>query len=257
MTAPDRAGPRLAVPAAGAGRHHRGRRHLHRRRVRRRRGHGRRPARPGTHRHLLRQRRRAGGLAPGRRPVPRRRSSATRSTTGRASAGSTSAGPRSCGRSSPNASTSVAGKGFTGVEADNVDGYTQDSGFHLTGDDQLRFNRMLAALAHERSLTIGLKNDLDQIDDLVDEFDFAVQRELRAVPRVRGARPVHGEREDGAARRVRAEHRRLLPRHRHGWGSCSIRKPVELTAPVGGAHVVVIATSGAEAAPVPALAPAG
>ena len=38
-------------------------------------------------------------------------------------------------------------KGFAGVEADNVDGYTQDSGFDLTGDDQLRFNRMVAELA--------------------------------------------------------------------------------------------------------------
>ena len=38
-------------------------------------------------------------------------------------------------------------KGFDGVEADNVDGYTQDSGFPLTADDQLRFNRFLAAVS--------------------------------------------------------------------------------------------------------------
>ena len=107
-----------------------------------------------------------------------------------------------------------AGKGFTGVEADNVDGYTQDSGFDLTGDDQLRFNRMLAELAHERSLTIGLKNDLDQIDDLVGRVRLRGQRELRAVPRVRGARAVHRAGQGRAARRVRAGHRRLLPRHR-------------------------------------------
>ena len=44
---------------------------------------------------------------------------------------------------------------------------------------------MLAELAHERSLTIGLKNDLDQIDDLVDDFDFAVNESCVAVPRVR------------------------------------------------------------------------
>jgi hypothetical protein len=65
-------------------------------------------------------------------------------------------------------------KGFDGVEADNVDGYTQDTGFPLTADDQLRFNRAVAALAHERSLTIGLKNDLDQVDELVGDFDFAI-----------------------------------------------------------------------------------
>ena len=65
-------------------------------------------------------------------------------------------------------------KGFDGVEADNVDGYTQDSGFPLTAEDQLRFDRAVAGLAHERSLTIGLKNDLDQVAELVGDFDFAV-----------------------------------------------------------------------------------
>ena len=65
-------------------------------------------------------------------------------------------------------------KGFDAVEADNVDGYTQDSGFPLTAQDQLAYNRTLAQLAHERGLSIGLKNDLDQVADLVDDFDFAV-----------------------------------------------------------------------------------
>ena len=45
----------------------------------------------------------------------------------------------------------MPGEGVRRVEADNVDGYTQDSGFPLTADDQLRFNRAVAALAHERS----------------------------------------------------------------------------------------------------------
>jgi hypothetical protein len=68
-------------------------------------------------------------------------------------------------------------KGFDAVEADNVDGYTQESGFPLTAADQLAFNRMLAGLARERGLTIGLKNDLDQVPDLVDSFDFAVNEQ--------------------------------------------------------------------------------
>jgi hypothetical protein len=66
------------------------------------------------------------------------------------------------------------GKGFDGVEPDNVDGHTHDSGFPLTADDQLRFNRAVALLARERSLTVGLKNDLEQVDELVGDFDFAV-----------------------------------------------------------------------------------
>ena len=53
-------------------------------------------------------------------------------------------------------------------------GYANRSGFPLTYADQLRYNRRLAAAAHRLGLSIGLKNDLDQVDDLVAHFDFAV-----------------------------------------------------------------------------------
>lgn len=68
-------------------------------------------------------------------------------------------------------------KGCDGVEPDNMDGYTNVSGFDFTAADQLVYNRMLASAAHARGLAIGLKNDLDQIIDLVDEFDFAVNEQ--------------------------------------------------------------------------------
>lgn len=67
--------------------------------------------------------------------------------------------------------------GCDGVEPDNVDGYVNDSGFDLTGDDQLDFNRFLADEAHRRGLVIGLKNDVDQLLDLVDHFDFALNEQ--------------------------------------------------------------------------------
>ncbi len=70
-----------------------------------------------------------------------------------------------------------AQKGFDGVEADNVDGYHNDTGFPLTAADQLAFNHMLADLAHAAGLAIGLKNDLDQIPQLVADFDFAVNEQ--------------------------------------------------------------------------------
>ncbi len=63
------------------------------------------------------------------------------------------------------------------VEPDNVTAFQNDSGFDLTADDQLDFNRFLAASAHERGLLIALKNDLSQIPQLVDDFDFAVNEE--------------------------------------------------------------------------------
>ncbi|KAA6222330.1 endo alpha-1,4 polygalactosaminidase [Streptomyces albofaciens JCM 4342] len=68
-------------------------------------------------------------------------------------------------------------KGFDAVEPDNVDGYKNDTGFDLTADDQLAFNRMIAKLAHDRGLSVGLKNDLDQIPQLVGDFDFAVNEQ--------------------------------------------------------------------------------
>ena len=64
-----------------------------------------------------------------------------------------------------------------GVEPDNIDGYTNETGFTLTYDDQLAYNRWLAAAAHERGLSIGLKNDLAQIVDLVGDFDWALNEQ--------------------------------------------------------------------------------
>ncbi|WP_369196125.1 endo alpha-1,4 polygalactosaminidase [Streptomyces djakartensis] len=68
-------------------------------------------------------------------------------------------------------------KGFDAVEPDNMDGYKNDTGFPLTAADQLRYNRLIARLAHERGLAVGLKNDLDQIPQLVGDFDFAVNEQ--------------------------------------------------------------------------------
>ncbi|MCZ4096030.1 endo alpha-1,4 polygalactosaminidase [Streptomyces sp. So13.3] len=68
-------------------------------------------------------------------------------------------------------------KGFDGVEPDLMDAYTNRTGFPLTAADQLAYNRMLAGLAHERGMSVGLKNDLEQIPELVGDFDFAVNEE--------------------------------------------------------------------------------
>ncbi|WP_061019252.1 MULTISPECIES: endo alpha-1,4 polygalactosaminidase [Vibrio] len=68
-------------------------------------------------------------------------------------------------------------KGCDGVEPDNMDGYTNKSGFNLTSQDQLAYNRFIANEAHKRGLAVGLKNDLDQISELVEYFDFAVNEQ--------------------------------------------------------------------------------
>lgn len=68
----------------------------------------------------------------------------------------------------------AAAKGCDGVEPDNVDAYINDSGFPLAETDQLRFNRWLANESHERALSVGLKNDVDQVRELEPYFDWAL-----------------------------------------------------------------------------------
>jgi len=68
-------------------------------------------------------------------------------------------------------------KGCDAVEPDNVDGYINTNGLNLNYDDQIEYNLFLAREAHARGLSIGLKNDLYQIHELVNHFDFAVNEQ--------------------------------------------------------------------------------
>jgi hypothetical protein len=68
-------------------------------------------------------------------------------------------------------------QGCDGVDVDNMDGYTNSSGFDLTANDQLDYNRFMAEAAHQRGLAIALKNDLDQITELVNLYDLAVNEQ--------------------------------------------------------------------------------
>ena len=71
----------------------------------------------------------------------------------------------------------AAQKGCDGVDPDNVDGYANDTGFDLSYQDQLAYNTWLANQAHARGLAVGLKNDLDQIPDLLPYFDWALNEQ--------------------------------------------------------------------------------
>jgi len=68
-------------------------------------------------------------------------------------------------------------KGCDGVEPDNMDGYSNDSGFALSATDQLEYNKFIANEAHNRGLSVGLKNDVDQIVELEPYFDFSVNEQ--------------------------------------------------------------------------------
>jgi hypothetical protein len=74
-------------------------------------------------------------------------------------------------------------KGCNGIEPDNVDCWANncvngvDAEDDTMGQAQLVYNKWLAAEAHGNGLSIGLKNDLDQVDDLVNSFDWAINEE--------------------------------------------------------------------------------
>ena len=71
-------------------------------------------------------------------------------------------------------------KGCDGVEPDNMDGYMNDTGFTLSADDQLAYNKFIANEARKRGLSVGLKNDVDQIAELEPYFDFSVNEQCHA-----------------------------------------------------------------------------
>jgi hypothetical protein len=71
----------------------------------------------------------------------------------------------------------AAQKGCDGVDPDNVNAYTNDSGFPLTAEDQITYNIFLSNAAHQKGLGIGLKNDLEQVTMLLPFFDWALNEE--------------------------------------------------------------------------------
>jgi endo-alpha-1,4-polygalactosaminidase (GH114 family) len=90
-----------------------------------------------------------------------------------------------------------AAKGFDAVEPDNMETYTNDTGFPLTYEDQLRYALWLAEEAHARGLAIGQKNAPDQVKDLVDVYDFAITEDAfyygwaeDMLPYIQAGKPV-------------------------------------------------------------------
>jgi hypothetical protein len=83
----------------------------------------------------------------------------------------------------------AAARGCDGVEPDNVTASHNASGFQLNDTEQLDYNRFLADSAHERGLGIALKNDVEQVEDLIDWFDYTVNEECAAFDECDTLRP--------------------------------------------------------------------
>jgi hypothetical protein len=68
-------------------------------------------------------------------------------------------------------------RGFDAIEPDWIDNYVQKTGFPISYADQITYNTFLANAAHARGLSIGLKNDLYQVADLLPIFDWALNEQ--------------------------------------------------------------------------------
>jgi len=65
-------------------------------------------------------------------------------------------------------------KGFDAVEPDNIEGFSNSSGFPLTAADQLTYNEWVAQQAHSLGMAVLQKNDGQQTAQLHGYFDGAL-----------------------------------------------------------------------------------
>lgn len=80
---------------------------------------------------------------------------------------------------------------FDGIEWDNVDVFLYADeetehkycGFNISKEDQLKYNKALAEITHKYGLAVGLKNDIEQIRELHEHFDFAMNEEMYSYDR--------------------------------------------------------------------------
>ena len=84
--------------------------------------------------------------------------------------------------------------GFDAVEFDNVDGYTNDTGFPLTASDQFAYNWVMTYVAHARGLVSRPQERRRTGGGVTAVLRLRDQRAMRAVLGVRGLRLVDGSR---------------------------------------------------------------
>ncbi len=65
-------------------------------------------------------------------------------------------------------------KGFDAIEPDNIEAYSNRSGFPLTASEQLRFNEWVAGEGHALGMAVLQKNDGEQTQALEPYFDGAL-----------------------------------------------------------------------------------
>jgi hypothetical protein len=82
-----------------------------------------------------------------------------------------------------------ARKGFDALEPDNIDGYSNRTGFPLTGREQLTYDEWVAREAHSLGLAVFQKNDPEQARQLEPHFDGALDEQCNQYSECRLLRP--------------------------------------------------------------------
>jgi hypothetical protein len=71
----------------------------------------------------------------------------------------------------------AASKGCDGVDPDNVDGYDNNSGFHLDRSSAVDYLTFLASESHGHNMSIGLKNSGSIVNATIDMMQWAVNEQ--------------------------------------------------------------------------------
>jgi len=71
----------------------------------------------------------------------------------------------------------AASKGCDGVDPDNVDGYSFDTGFDLTEESAIDYLTFLAQGAHGLNMSIGLKNAAEIVNQTISLWQWAVNEQ--------------------------------------------------------------------------------
>ena len=101
-------------------------------------------------------------------------------------------------------------KGFDAVEPDNIEAYSNDSGFPITAAEQLTYNEWIADEVHSLGMAVLQKNDGEQTAELESYFDGALSEQCNQYRRMRRLRALPAGRQAGPQRRVQAPTEEVL-----------------------------------------------
>jgi hypothetical protein len=82
-----------------------------------------------------------------------------------------------------------ARKGFDAVEPDNIDGFENHTGFSISAQQQIRYDRWIAREVHSLGLSVFQKNDPEQAATLEPYFDGALDEQCNEYSECASFRP--------------------------------------------------------------------